>query len=94
MPVPKLVGTLGGIQSLRRLRRVYFLSRADLADNLVERSMMVNGAVDEFAVDIIWQDDLLCRTRFLFRPLHQPWCPFLEEMKDFRGNLNNVLIHL
>jgi hypothetical protein len=71
-----------------------FLPRANFANHLVQRPSMKYGPINEFAVNIIWQDNLLNRTRFLFGPFDQPWSPFLEEMKDLRRYFYNVLIHM
>ena len=69
-------------------------SGAGFADDLVEGLAVGDGAVDEFGVDVVFEEDLLCGAGFFVGPLDEARGELFEQVEDFGGNLDGVDAHI
>ena len=89
----RLVDAFGGAAGCRR-EYLGLGSGAGFADDLVERLAVGDGAVDEFGVDVVFEENFLCGAGFLVVPPDKARGALLEQVKDFGGNLNDMDAHI
>jgi hypothetical protein len=89
----RLVHRFGVVAAWRR-EYLELGAGAGVADDLVEGLAVGDGAVDEFGVDVVFEEDLLGGAGFLVGPPDEVRGELLEQVEDLGGNLDYVLVHV